>query len=66
MEVSGSDVQGLAKMEEVLPQVSDTESNTRYKPVTVEDTDKFLANGQQKQKYHLHNQFWLENILWLV
>ena len=30
MEVSASNVQGLVETEEVLPQVSDTESNTRY------------------------------------
>ena len=30
MEVSASNVQGFVETEEVLPQVSDTESNTRY------------------------------------
>lgn len=48
LEVTPSDVhvQGLVETEEVLPQVSDTERNTRYKPVTLEDTDQFLVDNR--------------------
>ena len=55
MEVSASDVQGLVETEEVLPQVSDTESNTRYKPVTLEDTDKFLMDNRNKNTTYKTN-----------
>lgn len=52
-EVPVSDAQGVVatEEEEVLPQVS----NTRYKSVTLEDTDKFLQNNKNKNTTYKTN-----------
>ncbi|CAC5372922.1 unnamed protein product [Mytilus coruscus] len=56
MKVFVSNAQGVVATEEVLPQVS--ESNTRCKPVTLKDTDKFLMDNRNKNTTYKTNSDW--------